>query len=219
MTHPGLRAPLALVHVVAVEEEVQLRLITWLKAAGIDARIYNHLRAFLSISREQVCTGMPECLLIDAQPSTICGLEAQAILLLRVVRCPIVVAEKPLCEQNLVAAIGEAIEADRRQRLMLSRRVQICMRYSTLTPRERQVMSLVVSGLMNKQVGGDLGVTEITVKAHRGSLMRKMGARSLAELVRMADAITGCAGDEMGVARNERSAPARSAVAAGLHTG
>jgi FixJ family two-component response regulator len=94
---------------------------------------------------------------------------------------------KPYGPEVILGAIANAVE---RSRATLQERAILQVlrdRYDSLTPRERQVMALVVRGLLNKQVGGDLGISEITVKAHRGRMMTKMGARSLPELVNMAD--------------------------------
>jgi FixJ family two-component response regulator len=85
--------------------------------------------------------------------------------------------------------VTTAINRDRMQRASEGQAIAIVDRYATLSPREREVMALVTSGKMNKQIAGDLGLSEVTVKIHRGSAMRKMGARSLADLVRMADTL------------------------------
>ena len=201
MTHPQ-----GLVHVVDADEGVQQTLSGWLAAAGLTTCAYAHLGAFLNAQRPDV----PSCLVIDAQPTAICGLEPEVILLPLAVRLPIIVTtcqvrlvmaaratragvigcvQKPLQEGNVIAAVSAAIDVDRRQRVAASRQVELRARFLTLTRREREVMALVTTGRLNKQVGGYLGVSEITVKAHRGAAMRKMGARSLAELVRMADSI------------------------------
>jgi FixJ family two-component response regulator len=202
MTHPQ-----GLVHVVDADEGVQQLLSGWLATAGLTTCAYAHLGAFLTAHRPDV----PSCLVIDAQPSVICGLEPEVILLPLAVRLPIIVTtcqarlvaaaratksavigcvQKPLQEGDVTAAVYAAIEMDRRQRVAASRKDEVLLRFRTLTPREREVMALVTTGRLNKQVGGHLGVSEITVKAHRGAAMRKMGARSLAELVRMADLLS-----------------------------
>jgi FixJ family two-component response regulator len=206
MNHlPGTRAP-ALVHIVDADREAQQLLTDRLTAAGIESRAYAHLSALLLAPPADV----PGCLVIDAQPPVLSGLEAEAIRLLRTIRCPIVVTahpadvamatlavktgaldfvNKPLCEQEIVASVRKAIEVDRQQRLITSRHAALRARFATLGRRERQVMVLVTRGLLNKQVGSDLGLSVVTVKAHRGAVMRKMGARSLPDLVRMADLV------------------------------
>jgi FixJ family two-component response regulator len=238
---PGLRAisppqadhQRAVVHIVDADADVQQLLTHWLAAAGIESRAHAHLGAFLDAHRAD----LPGCLVIDAQPSAISGLEPQAILLPLAICCRIVVTayqadvamavramrtgaidfvEKPLREWKIVAAICTAIELDRQQRLIASRHAEVRARFATLSPRERQVMALVTAGRLNKQIGGELGVSEITVKAHRGAAMRKMGARSLADLVRMADAI----GEGLTAPpRSESSTPARNVAAADRRSG
>lgn len=97
--------------------------------------------------------------------------------------------EQPLRDQDVSSAVAAALWADRARRRGEAHRLLLRGRYDALTPREREVMTLVTQGRLNKQVAHDLGLSEITVKVHRGSAMRKMGARTLAELVRMADAL------------------------------
>jgi FixJ family two-component response regulator len=96
---------------------------------------------------------------------------------------------KPFRDQDMLDAVSAAIERDRRVREAATARKALQACYETLSPRERQVMALVTAGRLNKQAAGDLGISEITVKIHRGSAMRKMGARTLADLVRMAEAL------------------------------
>jgi FixJ family two-component response regulator len=96
---------------------------------------------------------------------------------------------KPFREQDLLDAVQLALQRDRDRRIRESAVFETRARFEALTQREQEVFGLVTTGLMNKQIAGELGVGEITAKVHRGNVMRKMGARSLADLVRMADAL------------------------------
>jgi FixJ family two-component response regulator len=194
----GLGVTRGVVHIIDNDDHVQHLLASWFTAAGLDSRPYPCLSVFLDAHRAE----LPSCVVLDAR--------TEAIPCPVAIGCPIVVTahqadvatavramktgavdfvEKPLREQEIVHAVSAAIEINRQERFRSERKATIMMRYAALSRRERQVMALVTAGRLNKQVGGDLGFCEITVKAHRGAVMRKMGARTLAELVRMADAL------------------------------
>jgi FixJ family two-component response regulator len=152
----------------------------------------------------------PGCIVIDIRLPDMNGLDFQVRLTEMGVRLPVVMMTgygdipmsvramkrgavdflpKPFHDQDMLDAVTAAIERDRQRRTVDEDISQLEQRFASLSPREQQVMLLVTAGKMNKQVAGDLGISEITVKIHRGAAMRKMGARSLADLVRMADAV------------------------------
>lgn len=152
----------------------------------------------------------PGCIVLDVRLPGVSGLDFQGQLAERGIGRPIVFMtghgdipmsvramkagavdflSKPFRDQDMLDAITAAIERDRQQRAAAASRSDLTAEFETLTAREREVMTHVVAGLMNKQVAGILGLSEITVKIHRGNVMRKMGVRTLADLVRKAEAL------------------------------
>jgi len=175
-------------------------------SVGLDTRTYAAAGEFLATT----LIDKPGCIVIDVRLPDINGLDFHAQLIQSGVRLPVVVItgygnipmsvramkrgavdflSKPFNDQDMIDAVTAAIERDRRRRAVDDDVSQVRQRFGTLSPREQQVMLLVTAGKINKQVAGDLGITEITVKIHRGAAMRKMGARTLADLVRMADVL------------------------------
>jgi FixJ family two-component response regulator len=152
----------------------------------------------------------PSCLVLDVRLPGLSGLDFQAELTKAGIQIPIIFMTghgdvpmsvkamkagavdfltKPFRDQDMLDAVGLAIENDRKRRSGESAMTDVRARFETLTAREREIMGLVTTGLMNKQVAAEVGLSLITVKIHRGHIMKKMHARSLAELVRLADAL------------------------------
>ena len=173
-----------------------------LASAGYAPRGYASAGAFLADCRP----GMPGCLLLDVRMPGMNGLELQEHLRERNIRIPTIIVtafanvpmavqaikagafdfiEKPFDGSELLERIGRALRQGRRQRQDTTRQAETRARLDSLTPREREVMDLVVAGRLNKQIAGDLGISMKTVENHRARVMEKMQAESLAELVRM----------------------------------
>jgi FixJ family two-component response regulator len=152
----------------------------------------------------------PSCLVLDVRLPGLSGLDFQAELTKAGIKIPIIFMTghgdvpmsvkamkagavdfltKPFRDQDMLDAVGAAIERDRKRRETEKVVSDLKTRFETLTPREREIFAFVSSGLMNKQIAAEIGLAEITVKIHRGHITRKMGAKSLAELVRQAEAL------------------------------
>jgi FixJ family two-component response regulator len=196
--------------VFVVDDDVSVRqsLELLLSSAGWEAQTFTCAQEFLARPR----TPAPSCLVLDLNLPDLDGLELQTRIADEQIGMPIIfitgfgdvpmtvramkagaldVLTKPFRDSALLNAIGNAIERSEVALGDAAERRALRQRYASLTPREREVMALVVAGRLNKQVGGDLGISEITVKAHRGKMMQKMKARSLPDLVNMA-AKLGC---------------------------
>jgi FixJ family two-component response regulator len=196
----------AMVYVVDDDASVRKALGRLLQSAGFQAITYDSSQALL----DQETFDGAGCIILDVHLPGLNGLELQAELALRQIHTPIIFITgcgdipmsvkamkggaldfltKPFQDQELLNVVMEAIKKDSQARLARSEKARIERHYQTLTPREQEVVKLVVKGMMNKEIAAELGASEKTIKVHRGRVTHKMGARSIAELVRAMEKI------------------------------
>ncbi len=199
-------ADAAVIHIVDDDASLRGALDSLFRSTGLTTRQYESVAAFM----EAPPVDAPGCLVLDVRLPGMSGLEFQQKLEELGVRLPAILMTghgdipmsvramkagavdflaKPFRDQEMLDAVASALERDRARRAEHGKLDGLRAAYASLSPRERQVMALVTAGKMNKQVAGDLSLSEITVKIHRGAAMRKMGAKTLADLVRMAEAL------------------------------
>jgi FixJ family two-component response regulator len=192
--------------IVVIDDDASMRkaLDNLLKSVGFKVELFASPQEFLQSERPN----RPGCIVLDVRFPGRSGLDMQRELAEAKTQLPIIFITgygdipmsvramkagavefltKPFRDQDLLDAVGTALEKDRARRVGEMRLAELSARFETLTARERQVMALVVAGRLNKQIAGELGVSEMTVKMHRRQVMRKMQAGGIAQLVRLAD--------------------------------
>lgn len=196
----------AVVHIIDDDASLREALDSLFRSTGLSTRLHESSAAFMDAD----VIDEPSCIVLDVRLPGMSGLDFQQRLSELGILTPVILMTghgdipmsvramkagavdflpKPFRDQEMLDAVAAALERDRARRAEGGRAEALKAAYGSLSPRERQVMALVTAGKMNKQVAGDLNLSEITVKIHRGSAMRKMGAKTLADLVRMAEAL------------------------------
>lgn len=197
----------AIVYIVDDDESLRLALDRLFRSVGLETRTYGTAREFI----DETVPDLPGCIVLDVRLPGLSGIEFQTRLSELGINLPVILMTgygdipmtvramkagavdflaKPFRDQDILDAVNTAINRDRMRRVTEGHTASIRERFARLSPREQQVMMMATAGRMNKQIAGELQLSEVTVKIHRGAAMRKMGARSLAELVRMADALS-----------------------------
>jgi RNA polymerase sigma factor (sigma-70 family) len=193
----------AIVYVIDDDAQTRDALKNLMRSVGLQVEVFASAQDFLRSKRQDV----PACLVLDVRLRGLSGLDLQKRMAEAKIEVPIIFITgygdipmtvqamkagavefltKPFRNQELLDAIQQALERDRTTREQRAENDELYDRHDSLTPREREVMALVVAGLLNKQIAGELGTSETTVKNHRHQVMEKMGADSVAELVKMA---------------------------------
>ncbi len=196
----------SIVFVVDDDTSVREGLVDLISSVGLKARAFNSAHEFLRHKRSDEAS----CLVLDVRLPGRSGLELQRELAGSGEPIPIIFITghgdipmsvramkdgavefltKPFRDQELLDAVQQALKMDRAAREQRAKAAELRHRYDLLTPREREVMQLVISGLLNKQIAGQLGASEVTIKMHRGQVMHKMEAESVVELLRMGELI------------------------------
>jgi FixJ family two-component response regulator len=194
--------------VLVVDDDASMRdaMQRLFRSVGLHAEVFDSAAAFLQAKLADV----PSCLVLDVRLPGLSGLDFQTELAKAHIEIPIVFMTghgdipmtvqamkagaieflpKPFRDQDMLDAVQLGLDRDRARRAGGMANSEVRAKFATLTSREQEVMALVTAGRMNKQIAGEMQLAEITVKVHRGSVMRKMGAKSLADLVRMADVV------------------------------
>jgi FixJ family two-component response regulator len=197
-------AEVPIVFVIDDDESMRRGLANLFESVGLRVEVFGSASELL----ERKLPDVPSCLILDIRLPGMSGLDVQILLEKAAIHIPIVFMTghgdipmsvkamkagaadfltKPFRQQEMLDAVTIAIERDRTRRQNEKIISSLRAHFETLTPRERDVLGLVSAGLMNKQIAAELGIAEITVKIHRGRVMKKMGARSLADLLRAAE--------------------------------
>ena len=197
--------------VFVVDDDASMRgaVSNLIRSVGFQVEAFTSAQEFLASTRPDT----PCCLILDVRLPQVSGLDIQAELTKAQIHIPIIFVTgygdvpmsvkamkagavefltKPFRDQDLLDAVKVALERSRVSRTNEKAISELKTKFQTLTPREQQVMAWVTGGYLNKQIAAEIGVTEITVKVHRGNVMRKFGTKSLAELVKMADILGIC---------------------------